>query len=184
MQKEQVYVVASHATELDQDTQLCATSEQRSYLGKLITAMAEKFKVEPENFSQVEVRAGNGRNIMAVYMAPEGLYKKSWKDIFASAEDFIVNVDGNLVDTRQGMTQSVYEAMVATANTRGNTIPDSVTHWTWMSGEKPDSTLAPVAYTLQSNDNQPVLSWVDHGSADKDVRFRPATGILIEEAKE
>lgn len=132
--------------------------EQQEKAVTLMTAMAEKFGVNFEDFSVVKsVGEDGGDCYTVVYAATTGIdigdpekdsdSKRSWESILSEeAEDaFIIELDGQSVDTRTGMTESVYRAFIAEAKSQGiSPLPDSPAlsdqnddNWpsTWLTGQ-------------------------------------------------
>lgn len=169
--------------------------ERREYADKLIAAMSEKFGVRTADFSLVETSAESGEKLVTAVYAGKGLDlgnrvknydpNRSWNGIFdeKADENFIVTVDGRAVDTRAGLTEVVYYAMVAGAKKCGATLPDSQQMaeeyrdhwtWTWLTGEIPNRSLMPFA---RVGGGEVERYWRDRNSDDRCMRFRPAAVI-------
>lgn len=163
------------------------TPEQQKKVDGSIAAMAEKFGVKPEEFSVLRTTAEDGREgIVVAHTAPNGIYKGSWNKIMdkKSNKDFIVEVDGQQIDTRTGMTRSVYRAFIAEARANGvDPLPDSSVlskqngePWTatWLTGGQAGGLAAPRA---DVNEGRVRERWFNRGNDYQRVRLRPAVVI-------
>jgi hypothetical protein len=105
------------------------TNDQIIEAADLTSVMADKFKISDSDFAVVGVRDARDQRYFLAYNANNGIYKGSAASIMAKPLDerFIVNVDGRLYDTRDGMSTHIYLAMIAEAQARGRTpLPDSI----------------------------------------------------------
>lgn len=173
------------------------SAEQREKAAKLNIAMAEKFGVSAEDFSVLKTTAedGSGRFTVA-YTVGNGLdmgnskkdydAKRSCNGLFdkKADKDFMIEVDGQKIDTRTGMTEAAYAAFIADAKASNvDPLPDSQElankngkPWTatWLTGEEADRISARVAYV---DDGQVFAGWDFRDDGYRDVRFRPAVVI-------
>ncbi len=164
--------------------------EQAEKAKKLTAVMAEKFGVSEANFSLLatETEAGEKQFTLA-YSAGNGIHKGSWNTIMnkKSTKDFTVELDGQTLDTRTGMTKTVYNSMVEQAKLSNQILPDSpklekennqpwISTTTLFTGEQTRG-----RYTVQAarvNDDGSVYDyWISHDADYKGVRFRPAVVI-------
>lgn len=168
------------------------SSEQKEKASKLITGMAEKFEVDKEDFSivvtETESEAGATRQQYTIaYAGGNGLYRGAWNQIMdtEAAGDFVIEIDGREVDTREGMTLSVYKAMVNQAQANSEILPDSQElaerngePWTWTlrTGEKVGAKSAP--YVTVYGEGQVYDVWRACDDSEQNVRFRPA--VILE----
>lgn len=164
------------------DYDLLGEAEQE-LVGKLSFAMAEKFNLNPKDFSAfldvTKVDPVTWESTTAVvYTASEGIYRGSGKDIFTrrKRQNFIVKLDeGQEFDTRLGMTQSVYEAMVKKARSEGRPLPDTETR-TFITGER--SKRNHWSWVMSVDHKGAVLGqYVESGHPNTYNRFRPAAVI-------
>lgn len=164
------------------------TPEQQKKADGAVAAMAEKFGVAPEGFSILRTKADDGREgIVVALTSPNGLYKGSWNQIMdkKSDKDFVIEVDGQKVDTRKGMTRATYRAFIteAQAQSPNNPLPDSNPlskengePWTatWLTGEQAGVRNAPCAGV---NAGQGYEYWYYRGNDRRGLRVRPAVVI-------
>lgn len=101
--------------------------EQHGRARVLVTAMAEKFGVSPDNFGVIQTEDEGKPTFTVAYNGVNGIDRGSWEDIFSkqAKDEFIVRIGKDKYDTRKGMTQGVYRAMVRQAVDSGTTLPDS-----------------------------------------------------------
>lgn len=142
--------------------------EQQEKAKVIIAALVEKFSTEKrkltaEDFgvlsfwrSTYDYEKGwsiEGRTVVML-TAGFGLHMGSWKDIWENDDQFMVEIDGQQVDTRTAMDREVYEAFIRAEITKGNSpLPDShaleketgeffagtqLTAGTLLTGESPD----------------------------------------------
>jgi hypothetical protein len=92
-------------------------------------AMAEQFGFDKDDVNVVMVTTATGEaQPVIMYTGKSGLYKGSWDQIQDAqfAERFMLNVDGERLDTRKGMTAAAYIAMMSAARDAGvQALPDS-----------------------------------------------------------
>lgn len=171
-------------TSLDVYTTL--TPELQKKADSWIDAMSWRYGVKKEAFNVLRTGEAEGQeHIVVAYSARNGLYRGSWNDIFSKNFDlnYIVEVDGQKLDTRMGMTFSVYKALIADARSRSiHNLPDSY----YSSGED----CQPWTSTLLTGEAALVdapITFLDDGLINRDreprynrnqnVRFRPAVVI-------
>lgn len=136
-------------------------------------AMAKKFNLPVEDF--VDFKMGNKTVVM--YGAVNPIYRGSWDKIMeAPVKDYMVKVDNKQFDTREAMTFKVYQAFQKQYS--NNPKPDSIDLdlWssTWLTGDKSDRHLAPMADLHEGQANQDR----DYRSGDfRFIGFRPVVVI-------
>jgi len=173
------------------------SAEQQEKATKLTTAMAEKFGVSKEDFSVLRTTAEDGSDRFTLaYTAGNGLDmanskedydpRRSWNGLFDKKADknFMIEVDGQKIDSRTGMTEAAYDAFIADAKARGDkSLPDSQPLanengelWTatWLTGEKAARGHARVADVRVDRVS---ADWYDRGDGGRVRRFRPAVVI-------
>lgn len=155
-----------------------------------IEAMTEKypratFELVTNDAGQAWVICADGNGIDFGKASKDHDKARSWNSIMAESEDerFSVAIDGNVYDTRDGMTGSAYEALVAAKKTAGNELPDSKANkldngwyaWTLLTGEEADGVYVPIAGVF--DDGSVRRDWTSRDSDRRVVRFRPAVKI-------
>ncbi len=160
------------------------TPEQQEKAAQLTVAMAEKFGVSSEDFSvlNVETEAGAGEvKHMLAYTAGNGIHKGSWNRILdkKNRDEFIIEIDGVVYDTRTGMTGDTYVAMYDASKLSGFMLPDRTygsqpQTSTLLTGEQADDRGAPFANVHNGEVNR---VWYGCDYDHQSVRFRPAVVI-------
>lgn len=159
--------------------------EQRQQAEAVITALAEKFERQPEDFGVVLVESEEGEpRVVVMLTAGNGIYKGSYNAVMANknTDDFMLEIDGRQVDTRPAITWDVYQAFINGEKVRGtNPLPDSPQladqnnqPWTetWLTGEPSDVFRAYSGRVLQVG--LPDRPWHGRGNAFAFRRVRPA----------
>jgi hypothetical protein len=169
--------------------------EQAERAHAVISAMSEKFAVNEQDFSLVEAKAADGGKTITVMFAGNGIdlgdytkeydRKRCWNSIFAryNSRLFVVEVNGQQLDTRTGMTEAAYKALAADAKMRGIAPPDSEQMarenddfwtWSWLTGEQADGSFARLADVHYTG---PRMGWYPREHRYWHARFRPAVVI-------
>lgn len=173
-------------------------AEQEEKVGAIKAKLAEKYQVSQAEFSIFSAMFRRALDsidldvvtdgLVVAYAGPKGLdlgdpdkahdSKRSWNSITreSSDADFIIDVDGELFDVRQGMTRRVYAAIMANAKLRNiKPLPDhkELTN-TWMTGEAAGD-VALNSLITQGNGFAFMQSSLDEDSRKQ--RFRPAVVI-------
>lgn len=176
-------------------TEIELTPNLHEKADKTIEAMSAKFNIDSKDLTVLMIETKAGKKPVVVYTAGNGIdlgdpkeqydNKRSWKSIFdkKNAVNFMVEVDGQQVDTRKGMTREVYDTMYNEAKANGQVLPDSQElaeqndqPWTYtlLTGEEADRDFAPVADVRDGE----VAQYVSRRDYDSHVvRFRPAVVI-------
>jgi len=173
------------------------TPELRTKAGQLAYAMAEKFDVDDRDFSIVpSLGQDDTPNLTVAYVYSNGVNlgnpsaawdgRRSWNGIRgrqAIDTDFIVRVGKEKVDTRQGMTEAVYRAVITHVKDRHQALPDRPVAYrdgdgfwfpqTWLTGERAKPHTAPFGVANGSND-QPEVWWTNRRHGNNSILFRPA----------
>lgn len=154
-----------------------------------ITAMAEHYKVKPEDFGLISFEREDGTKASTImYTAVQGLdlgdpsktydQKRSYGAIMAD-DSHVLEIDGKAVDARTGSTEAAYKAFInQEIAMQTNPLPDSVklTPWTLtlLTAEKAGSDDARCGRVGEAGAG---VGWIFRGDGDRDVRFRPAVEI-------
>lgn len=171
--------------------------EQKVRAAQAAAAMAEQFGVDEKDFAVVATGTEEGESKFAViFAAGNGIDlgdsaedfdpKRSWDSITGKKnyQDFVVVVDGKEVDTRKGMTETVYNALIDRASQTGEPLPDSPQladatdqPWTatWLTGEKADESSAPFASVARGGTVR--RSLYRRVNVFRALRFRPAVEL-------
>lgn len=155
--------------------------EQQKRATELATAMARKFGLDRCGFSVIRTESNGGTKFHVVYVENAGLYMGSWDHILSDNEQFLIEVGGQVIDTRDGMTKQVYAAFITGRKINCRTpLPDSSElekwSWTWLTGEKAmaGQVDAPVMYT---DKGKVITGSARINLADKFICFRPSVII-------
>lgn len=159
-------------------------------------SMAEKFGVKEEDFSLISYEQDGKTINTVVYAAAIGIdlgdsdkdydQKRSWNSIFDkdTPENFMVEVDGQLLDARTGMTRLAYDALYQDAKGKGTTLPDSEQSakenddvWTWTLLKDAEADRDGYVLGAYVFDGEVTLDEVPSDASSRDVRFRPAVVI-------
>lgn len=161
------------------DTFDTLTPEQQERATSLMVVLAEKFGRNESDFSVVKSVNERGEDIFAVALtATEGIDlgdpdksydpKRNWDNTTAEDSQFIVEVDGNKIDTRTPIDGELLKAVAA--------INPEINEWVWRTGEqdKAGGRDAPIAGLY---DGQVGLCQYYRGGDGWSGRFRPAVVI-------
>lgn len=93
------------------------------------TELAKKFKVVPDDFITFTVFLEGRPHLAVAYNDKDGrgVPIGGWNTVFREdwRQDLLVEVDGDIIDTRHGMSVDVYSALSEAADVQGRTKPDS-----------------------------------------------------------
>jgi hypothetical protein len=180
------------------------TPEQRDYITGIEGAMAEKFGVDREEIGIVmeeELEKWTDSRFtypIIMYTGKYGLQRGSYEDIMDTAKtpDYTIDISGEGVDTRNGMTKNVYERFVLQTDPEDDgllpdTEPDGYYEaedgdpnapvWpkTILTGEPCPTGMVKVGYDEESDDQPNFEEWdlSDSGNTDISLRFRPAVSL-------
>jgi len=179
-----------------QDVLSPLTPEQKRRADKLTLAMAEQFNLDPADFSVLteETETGEKRFTVA-YVADQGIHEGSWDNIFdeANADHFIIQVEGEQIDTRAGMTLGAYKALIEHAKATyswAQTLPDGrelFAEYDFGGFDDDSWTITLLTGEDASEFRSPHASVHENGSVDRggnprdddrtNVRFRPAAVV-------
>lgn len=164
------------------------TPEQQERARAKQTALAEHFSTEaqplsPEDFGVVAVGEGENRSLFVMLTTGNGLYKGSYNTIMGDDGAFMLEVDGEQVDTRKDVTWDLYQAFIDQAKTGDDPLPDSAAlseendeprTGTWLTGEEPDGFGAGCGDVRRRGARR---FWRNRYYVWYDLRVRPAAAI-------
>ncbi len=165
---------------------------------KAIESISDKFDVNPSSVRAIPLAYGVGNTELAVVYTGTGIALGSWDDIVNAPDtDYTIDIGGATMDSRCGMTFSVYQAMYRVLNAESKAqgrpcMPDSLPKddpryeprtWTWLTGENPtaNSPLAPIG-TVRLDGQHTEVELRNRGGNFEAICFRPAIVIGDEAA--
>jgi hypothetical protein len=166
---------------------------QQELAFKLASQMSETFELDYDLFAVVHTDPGSFlRSSTVAYCGRLGLIEGNWNDIVGTTrspvpkEDYVVEVDGVEYDTRKGMTEGVYRAIVA--QDPNNFCPDSPIFGmtrsrisfphTWLTGESATPQRAPAAMVnIRGGRTEVDRLGMRRNTQNDMVRFRPAVTL-------
>ncbi len=156
------------------------SSEQSEQAMQLTGVMAERFSLPESDFSVVStIEPKTGKNLFTVtYAGEKGLLVGTPKSILKKrkSSDFMTELDdGQVFDTRTGMTPSVYSRLVANAREAGQPLPDSRGTRTILTGKNDGRYYISTRYVKKTG--QVMKSYTDLKMRHPSHRFRPAVRI-------
>jgi hypothetical protein len=165
------------------------TAEQREHAIELAGAMAKKFSVDSRDFSIVQSTDKNeSPDLVVVYASEWGLPLGSWEDIQAEPEKgYTIEVADRIIDTREGMTEGVYFAMISQVRDQCRVLPDrkivhsyfgrvSLDGRTWLTGESRGDFVAPYGSVNLVTDKAMILETQADDQSPR-YSFRPTAPI-------
>lgn len=169
------------------------TPEQQERVSKIQSAFAEHFstderKLTTEDFGVFSAGDADDRKLVVTLTAINGLCHGSWHNVMdkniKNAANYIVEIDGQKIDTREGMTWEVYQAFINNAKAVNvATLPDSDilqgeddVSWTatWLTGDVSNGFSERYG---DVHEGEPRRVWYDRRSDWSRVRFRPAAVV-------
>ena len=167
--------------------EIALTPEQKQKAARITEVLAKHFGINPAEFGAVPVKKRDGIQVAVVLTSEGGIYRGSGNQVLnrKNDKDFMVEIDGEEVDTRSVMTLSVYQAFIADASNRGveplPVLPDSikgenggVRTKTLLTGDSVDGHDVLVAWVAG---RQVVDTWYRRDYDSPTLRVRP--GVLI-----
>lgn len=143
--------------------------------------MAGKLGLDRRGFSVIRTESNEKMNFHVVYVENSGIYMGSWDQVISGKGQFLIEVNGQEIDTRDGMTEQVYAAFITGRKINGRTpLPDSSElekwSWTWLTGEQERAGRidGPVAYTEK---DKVKTGLARKNLPDKFICFRPVATI-------
>ena len=179
--------------EKPEDILTALSPEKQARAQALKQAMAEKFGLSPKDFGLVKIEKDEAvealpePKVVVMLTTGNGLYKGSFDKIMdkKSYKDFVIEVNGERIDTRKAMTWDTYKAFITQSKASGvNPLPDSRPlseqndqPWTgtWLTGELPPDEL--YAYYGDVYGDMPGRYWGDRYDGCNDVRVRPSAVV-------
>lgn len=143
----------------------------------------------PDDFEPILINQSKGQSLYVALTAEKGLRRGSFDQIMsaenASSDDYIVEVNGQLIDTRAAMTRRLHRAIVLRRATQqaqqppqpaGIALPEHPKPRvaTWYTGDRPEAQLAPFGY---DDDLFPQRLWRGRTAILGSTLFRPGVKI-------
>jgi hypothetical protein len=167
------------------------TTSQEQQAASIAYAMSEKFELDFDNFDVVQSFSGPKSQLTVAYVARLGIYLGSWDEVKGPIRspvpehDFVIAVGEDIFDTRHGMTEAVYRAMINTD--RNNHNPDRpirkagggiIFPQTWLTGESAKPHWAPVGQVDIVEDGSKRVNRLGmRRNSTSGIRFRPAVSL-------
>jgi hypothetical protein len=153
---------------------------------KAAERMAFRYNVTEEDFQTIEHSIDGTQIVVVAFAGRVGIDLgnplkdddplRSWDSIMSDEADHFIDLNGQIRDTRAGMTRATYHALVGKmSNTQGINIDSPQNNeWsiTWLTGDKTSRQFAPIGRV--DGANSPYSSWNHKINPSKPRYFRPS----------